>query len=502
MHGKLPQWGDLFCQSVSLSGHIWRIKYSQELKCICDVTVSQEHLDYQLGNISSQLQTEQNYILWFSSDQEKFWHNGKSKLWGFHQHNKFHELSQDMLSRGQYLYFCAVSAAVLLVLQAQLDKVTWDLLPHRSTFETDDDMKAWFTPSYIKRVQNKGRCPALRFTTSARDFFHKNKCRLCPHWYKLRQFFSVKCNLTKVPHNIPARTTRIRLEYNKINHIFAGTFSNLSKCTHLFLPRNNIFVLEPGSFKGLLHLKEVFLYKNRLSVIHTGIFNHLAQCMKLNLYDNMISCIEKGAFTGLTSLTELFLSKNRISLIEEGLFDGLSYLEILSLSYNAISFIERGSFKDLKKLKKIFLRNNKISVVETGIFNHLSQCEVLYLENNKVFRVTKYAFNGMLSLKELHFNRNSLFIVDLESLTGLRKLEKLHLGENSVFLNRSGVLQHLFPWVSLNLSNNNISSIAPESFTGMVSFSACIWIRTELVFLKTELLQGWKDFSYWTLLST
>ena len=74
----------------------------------------------------------------------------------------------------------------------------------------------------------------------------------------------------------------------------------------------------------------------------------------LHLFRNL----EPLTFAGLIHLKELYLSYNQISFISEDAFDALNRLETLRLDNNRLKKFGRESFKGLVKVREIDLNGN------------------------------------------------------------------------------------------------------------------------------------------------
>ena len=72
--------------------------------------------------------------------------------------------------------------------------------------------------------------------------------------------------LTDVPEDIPAQTVVVHQEYNEITFIRANNFQSLSTCTKLYLSSNRISEIQIEAFKGMIHLKYLFLSWNNIKV--------------------------------------------------------------------------------------------------------------------------------------------------------------------------------------------------------------------------------------------
>ncbi|KAL4232013.1 hypothetical protein ACF0H5_009591 [Mactra antiquata] len=95
------------------------------------------------------------------------------------------------------------------------------------------------------------------------------------------------------------------------------------------------------------------LSKNEITVLEKGSFSRLSYLQRLELHHNQISVIEPGAFEGLTELRKLDLSNNNLGSINGSLFSGLPNLQKLMLSFNKLNTIPDGTFNDLPSLRRL-----------------------------------------------------------------------------------------------------------------------------------------------------
>ena len=149
-------------------------------------------------------------------------------------------------------------------------------------------------------------------------------CGSVSNGYEYRR---VDCELTQVPSSIPETVKVVNLSNNIIRDV-AGSFSELSFCSELYLRHNEIRGLSQGMFDGLASLQKLHLGNNDISDIEDGSFRSLEQCTWLWLFDNELKGIRVGMFEGLKSLERLYLSKNQINRIETGSFSGMNLREL------------------------------------------------------------------------------------------------------------------------------------------------------------------------------
>ena len=105
----------------------------------------------------------------------------------------------------------------------------------------------------------------------------------------------IQRGLTEVP-DIPADALVVRIEFNNITRIPAGSFLHLSECFDLSLSLNSLKYIEPGAFEGLVKLNTLHIMYAALEELKSGMFEGLSSLMNLDLHNNPIRSIESGSF--------------------------------------------------------------------------------------------------------------------------------------------------------------------------------------------------------------
>ena len=219
-------------------------------------------------------------------------------------------------------------------------------------------------------------------------------CQLT-HAYRDRKYLKVNMTLTEIPTTIPAHAVEVHLSMNKITHIGANAFSNLSQCTKLELGWNDISGIEPDAFNGLISLKLLRLHHNEVERLNVNMFFSLKNCTELDVINNQISEIETGSFNGLSNLGDLRLSGNQLTILKADTFLGLLAVEELLVGSNIINTIEDNTFVNLKKLRLLWLDNNRLKILSPGTFSGLESLEHLTLEFNHLTTLPADVFSHL-----------------------------------------------------------------------------------------------------------
>ncbi|XP_061773548.1 leucine-rich repeat-containing protein 4C-like [Nerophis ophidion] len=121
-------------------------------------------------------------------------------------------------------------------------------------------------------------------------------------------------------------------ELKRLSYISEGAFEGLSNLRYLNLGMCNL--KEIPNLIPLVKLDELEMSGNQLSVIRPGSFKGLVHLQKLWMMHAQIQTIERNSFDDLQSLVELNLAHNNLTLLPHDLFTPLHHLERVHLHHN------------------------------------------------------------------------------------------------------------------------------------------------------------------------
>ncbi|XP_028304968.1 leucine-rich repeat-containing protein 4C-like [Gouania willdenowi] len=121
-------------------------------------------------------------------------------------------------------------------------------------------------------------------------------------------------------------------ELKRLSYISEGAFEGLSNLRYLNLGMCNL--KEIPNLIPLVKLDELEMSGNQLSVIRPGSFKGLIHLQKLWMMHAQLQIIERNSFDDLQSLVELNLAHNNLTLLPHDLFTPLHHLERVHLHHN------------------------------------------------------------------------------------------------------------------------------------------------------------------------
>ncbi|KAK2875974.1 hypothetical protein Q8A67_020070 [Cirrhinus molitorella] len=129
---------------------------------------------------------------------------------------------------------------------------------------------------------------------------------------------SVLCNdpeLTVIPNNFPADTSKLRIEKTAISRVASETFHYLSSLEYLWISFNSLSSLSVDGFRGLYALDELRMDGNILTSFPWECLMDLPNLRLLDLHNNKISSIPAEATIYIKNLTYLDLSSNSLATV-------------------------------------------------------------------------------------------------------------------------------------------------------------------------------------------
>ncbi|KAB5565587.1 hypothetical protein PHYPO_G00243300 [Pangasianodon hypophthalmus] len=155
----------------------------------------------------------------------------------------------------------------------------------------------------------------------------------------------------------------LQLSKNHIRSIEIGAFNGLASLNTLELFDNRLTTIPNGAFEYLSKLKELWLRNNPIESIPSYAFNRVPSLRRLDLDElemsgNQLSIIRPGSFKGLVHLQKLWMMHAQIQTIERNAFDDLQSLVELNLAHNNLTLLPHDLFTPLHHLERVHLHHN------------------------------------------------------------------------------------------------------------------------------------------------
>ena len=164
----------------------------------------------------------------------------------------------------------------------------------------------------------------------------------------------------------------------------------LRNLTLLDISKNKLesFPISKHRFKPLVSLRIFDMADNQCSFAQQNIFQSMKYLETLNLAKNKLRCLFTGkdaetTFKGLKHLKQIYITNNNLDTISEAAFNDQTELQVLKADDNKLSHFSPNLFKFTKSLKTLDLSQNKISVLTEGNMKYLQNLQNLNLGNNQ-----------------------------------------------------------------------------------------------------------------------
>ena len=277
------------------------------------------------------------------------------------------------------------------------------------------------------------------------------------------------------------------------------SFSHLNQLIHLDISDCHVPILDSRSFKGLIRLSVLFIWRTNIQMIKHGFMENLPQLYWLKLNSDQIKVISPYAFTGNSkllflqlrfnsisslqleeyeekidketlSLNSFVLAQNDIGHLDDKSLVGYNVFGILDLGHCNIRNISENAFRSLPELTGIDLSFNNLSDIRNNIFSPCNRSlQLIELTGNQVHSLNlEKQFPGLNSLTHFHLNKNTIRSIK-GNFSMFPRLFHLDISENSMRIIRSNILQNTSRLHSLFLHNNRITNISEDAFSGCLS---------------------------------
>jgi len=194
-----------------------------------------------------------------------------------------------------------------------------------------------------------------------------------------------------------------------ISSVTFETFANVSELEQLDLSYNYLKILDINILKALPKLSYLYLRRNQISEIIPGTLEKNSFLEYLDLGHNIIEHLRSDVFNGLDKLLYITLEFNKLQYVHPETFVALPYLGGLDLSYNyALQIPTDRHFISSHSLKNLALSGCNISSVSVETFANVSALERLFLVKNNLKSLNINVLKALPRLSELYLKGNPL----------------------------------------------------------------------------------------------
>ncbi|KAJ8002436.1 hypothetical protein DPEC_G00158880 [Dallia pectoralis] len=141
-------------------------------------------------------------------------------------------------------------------------------------------------------------------------------------------------DLLLLPVGLPSNVTTLSLSANKIKHLKAKSFINVTQVTSLWLAHNEIVSIERDALAPLVQLRNLDVSYNKIIIFPWEDLANLTGLHLLKMNNNEMINLPKDAFSTLKDLRSLRINNNKFTTIVQGTFSSLSSMSHLQIYNN------------------------------------------------------------------------------------------------------------------------------------------------------------------------
>ncbi|XP_050509039.1 carboxypeptidase N subunit 2-like [Diabrotica virgifera virgifera] len=229
----------------------------------------------------------------------------------------------------------------------------------------------------------------------------------------------------------------IKITKTDARRLVEGTFRSSTTLRELYLPENNISIIDDYTFGHLTALTHLFLNNNKLKSFSSFKITEGFNIKYLNLGNNIFEEMVDTALYNLKSLTYLNLDGNKFKNISMGkLINNPKTVKAVSMSNNLLTYIRLEFFDPLINLEDLNLAFNKISYIGSA-FLYMEKLKTLILSYNNLAKLDTYDIPLLChsSLEYLAIDHNLIMFIDLNVVDNLPFVKKIAIMGNPWYCN-------------------------------------------------------------------
>lgn len=259
-------------------------------------------------------------------------------------------------------------------------------------------------------------------------------------------------------------THSLTFHLSTVQGTIPSMLGQLSKCTHLFLDRNELDGPLPNELSNLSEMTMLGLHQNNLSGSIPD-FSSMTKLRALYLDSNDLTSTIPTSIGELTSLIDFRLGSNELTGTLPTELGNLENLRDLHIQRNKLSGSLPLSFAGMKNLHEFHAYSNKLSgkiPMQIGFLGFFSQLKVLYLDDNELTGTIPSSLANVRGLVDLYLSKNHLEGPIPKTLSQQSDLKNLRLNDNQLTGTIPVELDKLQKLEYLYLQNNRLEGPIPN----------------------------------------
>uniref|UniRef100_A0A6P7FAI6 Carboxypeptidase N subunit 2-like n=1 Tax=Diabrotica virgifera virgifera TaxID=50390 RepID=A0A6P7FAI6_DIAVI len=260
--------------------------------------------------------------------------------------------------------------------------------------------------------------------------------------YKTLRYFECSDNFSRVDivHELFDKLQSIqviKITKTDARRLVEGTFRSSTTLRELYLPENNISIIDDFAFGHLTALTHLFLNNNKLKSFDAYSITEGINIKYLNLENNLFEEMVDNALYNLKSLTYLNLDGNKFKNISMGkLINNPKPVKSVSMSNNLLTRIKSEFFDSLINIEDLNLAFNKICCIG-DTFLLMEKLKTLILSHNNLAELDEFDIPRKMhsSLQYLAIDHNLITFMDSNVLDSLPSLKKIAIVGNPWYCN-------------------------------------------------------------------